>query len=244
MNRKKISVVDAVSFAFRSILDHIRLFFFVFIFGSGLIALVVGLLGLINKSLVFAVIDSPMFQNIQECVGSHCLKTVYQSGKPFISFIFNNALPLLISAFIMAFFFVGLDLGFKAIALDVYDKNDGTVETLWSRYKLALSAFVAWALYCAMAWIGFMFFVVPGFIVLLRFAFFPFFIIDKKMGAIESLKKSYEVTSNHMWDIFAFWMVVKIIVYVGFLTYVGTILTWPVSTLAYAYVYRQLVPRT
>ena len=65
MNRKKISVVDAVSFAFRSILDHIRLFFFVFIFGSGLIALVVGLLGLINKSLVFAVIDSPMFQNIR-----------------------------------------------------------------------------------------------------------------------------------------------------------------------------------
>jgi len=244
MDRKKISVVDAISFAFKSILEHIRLFFFVFIFGSGLIALVVGFLGLINKSLVFALIESPMFQGIQECVGSQCVSMVYQSGKPFLSFMFSNAMPLFISAIIMALFFVGLDLGFKAIALDVYDKDDGQVETLWSRYGLVFNGFVAWVLYCAMAWIGFMFFIVPGFIVLLRFAFFPFFIIDKKLGAIDALKRSYKVTSNHMWDIFAFWMVVKIIVYVGFLTYIGTILTWPVSTLAYAYVYRQLVERT
>jgi hypothetical protein len=244
MNVKKISVVDAISFAFKSIIDHIRLFLFTFFIGSGLIVLVVGMLGLFNKSLIIELMSSPLFHSIQECIGSHCLTVVYQSGKPLAGFILGNALPLFIATIIMALFFTCLDLGFKTLALELYDTNQSAVDRLWSCFHLAITGFVAWTLYCIMTWIGFMLFIIPGFIILLRFGFFPFFIIDKKVNAIDALRKSYQVTRGHMWEIFAFWLAIKVIVYVGFLTYIGAIVTWPISTLAYAYVYRQLVPHS
>jgi len=243
MEVRKISVVDAISFAFRAMLDHIRLFFFVFLVGTGLIAVVVGIIGFFNMGLLTALADTPMFQSFQECVGTRCFTVVYQSGWPFVQFVVNHALPLLLSGFLLSLFFVGLDLGFKAIALDVYDTNQGKVETLWSRFNLVLTGFCAWTLYCTMMWIGFLFFIVPGIIVLLRFGFFPFLIIDKHLSIIDSLKQSYEITREHIWDLFAFWVVIKIIMYVGSLTYIGIIVTWPLSTLAYAYVYRQLMPK-
>jgi len=243
MEGKKISVIDAISFGFRAILEHIRLFFFVLLVGSGLIVLVVGIISFFNLDLLISLSNTPMFQSIQECIGAQCFTIVYQSGRPLISFIFNNFISLLLSGFILSLFFVGLDLGFKTIALDIYDKNKSTVDRLWSRINMVFTGFIAWVLYCIMVWLGFIFFIIPGFIALLRFAFFPFFIIDKNANAIDSLKKSYEATRGHMWDIFAFWIVVKIIIYIGYLTYVGIILTWPLSTLAYTYFYRQLVPR-
>jgi len=243
MELKKISVVDALSFSFRAILDHIRLFVLVFLVGSGLIVLVVGIIGFFNMGLLTTLINTPMFQSIQECIGSRCLTIVYESGRPFVQFLVQHAFSLMMSGVIAALFFVGLDFGFKTIALDIYDKNSSKVEKLWSRFNLVFTGLIAWVLYCVMVWLGFMCFIIPGFIVLLRFAFFPFFIIDKNLGVIDSLKKSYEVTHDHFWEIFAFWVIIKIILYVGYLTYLGIILTWPLSTLAYAYVYRQLTPK-
>lgn len=242
MELKKISVIDAISFAFKAILDHIRLFFFVFIAGTGLIALVVSIIGFFNMSIISSFADTSIFQSIQDCSGPRCFTIIYQSGRPMINFIFNHALSLVISSLILSFFFVGLDLGCKAIALNIYDTNNAEVKTLWSYFNLTLTGLCAWALYCVMMWIGFFFFIIPGLIVLLRFGFFPFFIIDKKSGVIESLKQSYHATHNHIWEILAFWIVIKIIMYAGGVTYIGILLTWPLSVLAYTYIYRQLIP--
>ena len=63
------------------------------------------------------------------------------------------------------------------------------------------------------------------------------------MSALDSLKESYQVTRDYIWDIFAFWMIIKIIMSIGYGSCFGTVLTWPLSALAYAHVYRQMVPR-
>lgn len=243
MDSKRISVFEAISFAGRSILGHIRLFFFVMLAGSGLIALVAGLIGLVNKGLIQALLSDPVFQGLQECVGRQCPTLVYQSGGQIIQLVSGSAISLAVSLLLLMLLFTGLDLGFKRIALDIHDRDASDVHQLFSEWKITLKGFCAWVLYCAMMWIGFMLFVIPGFIVLLRFGFFPFFMVDKNAGVIDSLKMSWEVTRNHFWDILACWIVVKIVAYVCFLSWIGVILTWPVSTLTYAYVYRQLVTR-
>src|SRR5258707_13500873 len=104
-----------------------------------------------------------------------------------------NLFSLLISAIILALFFVGFDLGFKKIALDLHDRDTSSWKELFSCFKLAPKAFVAWVLYSVMVWVGWLFFILPGFIALLRFAFFPYFIMDKHVGPIEDLKLSFEV---------------------------------------------------
>jgi hypothetical protein len=243
MDSKRISAIEAISFAGRSIVHHVRLFFFVMLAGSGLIALVAGLVGLVNKGLIQSLMNDPIFQGLQECVGRQCPTLVYQSGDQIIQLVSGNLVSLIVSFVALMLCFAGLDFGFKRIALDIYDRDESDVRQLFSQWKIIGKGFCAWALYCVIVWLGFMLFVIPGFIVLLRFAFFPFFMIDKNAGVVDSLKMSWEATRNHFWDIFACWFAVKIVSYVCFLSWIGVLLTWPVSTLAYAYVYRQLVVR-
>jgi len=241
MHERKSFVLEAIGFGFRELIEHVRLFVMVLLAGTGVIALVVGLVGLLNKGFIQAVMSSQALQDYQDCVGYNCASVAYQSGASLMSMVSSNIISLLISAVILAIFFVGFDLGFKKIALGLYDRDKSSVKELFSCFGLAPKALVGWILYSLMVWVGWLFFVLPGFIALLRFAFFPYFIIDKQVGPIAALKKSYEVTKHHVWDMFAFWVAIKVVVYFGFLSWIGIMITWPLSTLAYAFFYRKLV---
>ena len=238
---RKSFVPESINFAFRSLIEHVRLFVIVLLVGTGIIALVVGIIALLNKGFIQSVIASQALQDYQECVGYNCALVAYQSGAMLMSIISSNIVSIAISVLIIALFFAGFDLGFKKIALEIHDRDNSSARSLFSCFHLAPKAFIGWILYCAMVWIGWIFFILPGFIALLRFIFFPYFIIDKNVGPIAALKMSYEATKHHMWDIFAFWVAIKIIIYLGFISWMGVILTWPLSTLAYAYFYRKLV---
>ena len=241
MKVRKSHVLNAVGFAFESLIDHVRLFVMVLLAGTGVIALVVGIIGLLNKGFIQAVMSSQALQDYQECIGYNCASVAYQSGATLMSMISSNIFALLISAVVLAIFFVGFDLGFKKIALNLHDRDESKVKALFSYFGLAPKALIGWILYSLMVWVGWLFFILPGFIALLRFSFFSYFIVDKNVGPIDALRMSWDVTRNHVWDMFAFWVVIKIIVYLGFLSWLGVILTWPLSTLAYAYFYRKLV---
>lgn len=237
---ERIAIVDSVTFAFKSMLTHVRLFCLILLTGTVLIATVVGVVGLFNLDFIQTIIKSPELQELQQCIGANCFTLVYRSGAPIIELVMSHIIALLISSLVLSLFFIGFDLGFKRIALDIRDKDTSTLATLFSCFGLLLQGFIAWALYCIMVWVGWFFFIIPGFFALLRFAFFPYFIVDRNVGPITALKMSYRVTAGHIWDMFAFWIVVRLLVYIGFLSWIGIILTWPLSTLAYAFVYRQL----
>ena len=241
MERNKSHVLDSVSFAVRSLIDHVRLFVMVLLAGTGVIALVVGLIALFNKGLIQSILSSQALQDYQECVGYNCASVAYQSGASMMAMISSNIVTVIISGVIVALFFVGIDLGFKKVALQLHDRHNSSVKEMFSCFHLTPKAIVGWILYAIMVWIGWIFFILPGFIALLRFAFFPYFIIDKHAGPIQALKMSWHVTKHHVWDLFALWVMMKIIVYLGFMSGVGVILIWPLSTLAYAFFYRKLV---
>jgi hypothetical protein len=237
----KSFTLEAIGFAFKSLIEHVRLFVIVLLAGTGIVSLVVGIIAFLNKGFLQALMTSQALKDYQECIGYNCATVAYQSGATLMGLVTANFFSLLISAVVLALFFVGLDLGFRKIALVLYDRNDSSYKELFSCFGLAPKALIGWILYCAMVWVGWLLFVLPGFIALLRFAFFPYFIVDKNMGPIDALKRSYEVTRNHMWDIFAFWVAMKIIVSLGFVSWMGVILTWPLATLAYVFFYRKLV---
>jgi uncharacterized membrane protein len=240
MERKSFTL-EAIGFAFRSLIEHVRLFVIVLLAGTGVIAVVVGILAFLNKTFIQSVLASQALKDYQECMGYNCATVAWESGNDFMTMMTDNFLSLLISGVILSIFFVGLDLGFKKIALALHDRDQCSYKELFSSFALAPKALVGWVLYGLMVSIGWVFFILPGFIALLRFIFFPYYIVDKNMGPIDALKHSYEATRHHMWDIFALWVAMKIIVSLGFVSWLGIFLTWPVSTLAYAYFYRKLV---
>jgi len=237
---KKYVAMDAIGFGFKTIFGHIRFFTLIFFACFGVAAAVAGVIALINQGFIHSLLTSPMFQTFQECVGSQCFSVVYESKNSLGNLIVGNAAWLLISSLLIVLFFVCFDFGLKRIALDLYDRNTSDVKQLFSGCSLVLNGLVGWLLYCLMVWAGFMLFIIPGFIALLRFAFFPFYILDKNAGPIEALRMSYHATQHHFWMIFAFWAALKIISSICMLSFVGIVLTWPLSTLAYAYVYRNL----
>lgn len=241
MEVRRIPIADAVTFAFKCMLHHVRLFSLILLTGTVIIAGVVGIIGLLNKDFIQSIMLMPGIQELQQCVGANCFMFAYQSSNSLLEIVLAHIFSLLIGSLIMVLVFTGLDLGFKRVALDLLHKDESNLEVMFSCFRLIFHGLFAWILYCVMIWIGWFFFIIPGFFALLRFAFFPYCIVDKKVGAIEALKMSYHITSGHLWDMFAFWVVVRLIVYIGYLSWIGVILTWPLSTLAYAYVYRQLI---
>jgi uncharacterized membrane protein len=219
--------------------EHVRLFVFVLLSGTALVTIVVGIIGVLNKNFIQSAMA--INQEFQQCVGTDCVYAAYESSSSLMELATANFFSLLISGLILGLFFTGLDLGFKKIALAVHDRDASSVRDMFSCFILAPKAIVAWILYSAMVTVGWIFFILPGFIALLRFAFFPYFIIDKNVGPIAALKMSWEATKDHVWEMFAFWVAIRVLVSIAFFTWFGIILSWPLSTLAYAYFYRKLV---
>jgi uncharacterized membrane protein len=100
-------------------------------------------------------------------------------------------------------------------------------------------------LYGLIVALGAVLLIVPGLIAMVMFLFYGFFIIDKKVGPVESLKASAALTKGVRWKLFGFTLVLALINIVGALLFiVGLLVSIPVSWIALAYVYRKLLPQT
>lgn len=138
--------------------------------------------------------------------------------------------------------FIALDFGCRKVALEVYDRGNSEAGKVYSCFYSAFYGVIAWALYSVLSSIGFALLIIPGIIVQVRCGLFPYFIIDQKVGPIKALQMSWHVTEGHFWEIVGVWIIVKTLIYLGCITLIGWIITWPVSILAYAALYRALVP--
>ncbi|OGI83375.1 hypothetical protein A2997_01440 [Candidatus Nomurabacteria bacterium RIFCSPLOWO2_01_FULL_36_10b] len=92
--------------------------------------------------------------------------------------------------------------------------------------------------------IGTILLIIPGIIALTTFYFYSFGIIDKRMGPIESLKYSQKITKGHRWKIFVFGLVCILLLILGAIPIgLGLLITFPLTTIASALVYKYLVTK-
>lgn len=96
---------------------------------------------------------------------------------------------------------VGLVIGFLRIVLDVVDTGNSTVSRILSCFHMVPRFFAASIMGTIVIGLGLIFFIVPGIILMLRLYCFPYYIIDKNMGALESLKASFRATKGLVWDL-------------------------------------------
>jgi hypothetical protein len=129
---------------------------------------------------------------------------------------------------------VGLVVGFLRIVLDVVDTGSSSVSRLLSCFHLAPRFLVASLISVVVVLFGFMLLIVPGVILTLRLRFFPYYIIDKNNGAIESLKASWHATKGLEWEILG------LIIVSGVLAAFIPVLGIPVSCFMLAFAYRVL----
>ncbi len=135
-----------------------------------------------------------------------------------------------------------LEMGFILICLKIIDSAKpefgdliARLDVLWSYIGASLVLGVAVAA-------GLVLLIIPGIYVAVRLQFYGFLIVDQRVGPIESLQKSWEITDGRVWSLLWLDLILVGINLLGVLLFVvGLFVTVPISTLALAYVYRQLL---
>jgi uncharacterized membrane protein len=104
---------------------------------------------------------------------------------------------------------------------------------------------------------GFLFFVIPGYVLWIAWSLAPLLVLDKGMEPMAAIKKSNELTYGSKWVIFGgnlvvmivFWIALFILSFLGglihqnfgvFLVIIGMLLFYPVMAGTSAYVYKTL----
>ena len=140
---------------------------------------------------------------------------------------------------------IWINIGIFNIALAFARHEKPKFSELFSRYDLIWNYFAASFLYILLLIAGLLLLVFPMFIWGSKYGLFPYFIVEKGAGPLESLKMSAEATMGAKWDVFGLWLLVGVINLLGLLCLgVGLFATLPTTWVAFAYAYRTLVSQT
>lgn len=89
--------------------------------------------------------------------------------------------------------------------------------------------------------LGFVAFIIPGFILLVALLFVPYLVVERGLGPIEAIKESWRITKGHKWTLFLLFLALMGINFLGILALiVGTLVSVPVTMIAVAHAYRKL----
>lgn len=136
-------------------------------------------------------------------------------------------------------------LGFLRIALKLCDGQDAAFADLFSGGHFFLPYVVGTILYGLIGLGGMILLIVPGIIWLIQFSFYSYLIVDKGLKAVDSLKASSAVTKGARWQLFVFGLLIGLINIAGALCLlVGLLVTIPLTLLAMAHAYRQLLAQS
>lgn len=138
---------------------------------------------------------------------------------------------------------MGVQLGAIRLELDAVEGKELKYTTLFSQFDFMklLKFIVASILYGLLVGIGLLLLVVPGVYFALKYQFYPFFIVTKNAGILESGKLSAEATKGLKLQLLGYCLVAFLIVVAGALAlFVGLLVAIPVVSIAYAYVFNKL----
>jgi len=157
--------------------------------------------------------------------------------------MFQESAPILAVIINIASLVIGIiiQMGLFKIALKLCDDEKVVISDLFSCTSLFLKYILGAIIYGLIVFAGMIILVVPGIIWAIKFQYFSYFIIDKKLGPIKALKESSRITAGKKWDLFTFCIVLAVINLIGSLCFlIGLFVTIPMTMVAYAFVYRTL----
>ena len=152
--------------------------------------------------------------------------------------------PILMIIDVLAILFIYqiLFMGFLRITIIFCDNEKSEFRDLFSCFPLFFKYLFGLILYILIVSVGLILLIIPGIIWLLKFQFFNYFIIDKKLGPIKALKGSAKITKGSILKLFLFSLLLLCINILGFLCFfIGQFATIPMTMVAIAFVYRKLL---
>ena len=136
------------------------------------------------------------------------------------------------------------EIGIINIVLKLTLKDgNATFGDLFEKINLFFRFLGASLLYGFITFIGLLLLIVPGIILGIKFQFVPYLVVDKNVGILEAFRMSSDMTDGKKWMLFEFGLLLLVINILGIIALIiGTFVTIPLTMVAKAQMYRQLLP--
>jgi hypothetical protein len=112
----------------------------------------------------------------------------------------------ILSAIIYLIIYQVVELGLVGISLEFRDGKPHEIEDLFKNYRLFPNFLAATIIYGFMVAIGFIFLIVPGIYLALKYMFYGYLIVDKGLGPIEALRESGRMTQGAKKNLIVYWL--------------------------------------
>jgi uncharacterized membrane protein len=101
--------------------------------------------------------------------------------------------------------------------------------------------FLGSLIYGLIVFAGFILLIIPGIYWGIKYQYYSYLIVEKKMGPLDAIKKSGQITQGNIGNLFLFNLLLIVVSLLGLLALVvGVLVASPVVGIAQAYVYRKL----
>ena len=152
----------------------------------------------------------------------------------------QNSLSMVISL-VSAIAQIIIEIGVVNIFLRAYDKKEIRIGDLFSRTDRVWVFIGAGIIMNFIIMGGGILFLVPGVVAMVALSPVTILAVDRKMGAMEVIRTSWEITQNNKGNLFVFMIVAIIFNFLGLIALgVGLLVTSPVTFLAMVHIYRKL----
>lgn len=186
----------------------------------------------IQKHFVFLVVTTLAVMGVPTIIESGGRSVLHEDAQHFALWLIGTAVTATLS------------LGVFKIYLRLRDGETPTFENLLDGVQRFYVWIGASIVITVAVTLGLCLLVVPGIIMLIRLMFVSFVIVDERVGPIEAIQRSWDVTRGYTLDLFLFFILLCGINFLGVLCLgVGLLVTIPISGLAMAHIYRILKPR-
>lgn len=134
--------------------------------------------------------------------------------------------------------------GFLKITLKLSRDQKAEISELFSTGDVLVSYILASICYGLAVFGGMILLIVPGIMFGIMLQMYGYLVVDQKMGPINSLKWSREITRGSRWQLFLFGLMLALFNLAGLLCLIiGLFFTLPASAIAIAYIYDRLEGR-
>jgi len=135
-----------------------------------------------------------------------------------------------------------VQLGLVKVALKCCDNVRPAVGDVFNCVPLLVKYFVGTILYSLIILGGLVLLIVPGIVWAVKYQFYPYFILEKGLGPVASIKMSGKMTCGAKWRLLFFDLVCMGVILLGVLAFlVGLIVAVPVVMVGTASIYRKLL---
>ena len=148
-----------------------------------------------------------------------------------------RVVSVVVSTLVNIFF----QLGYITLALKVVRGQTPQISDLFSNFSRLGTGFLAFLILMVPSIIGFALLIIPGVILVLACFFTFWFIVDRNLPAVESIKASFAATRGAKWDIFVFVLLMLLICIIAMIPCgLGLLIFLPIFSIATAHIYLAL----